>query len=451
MRYIFKDHFMIAAQRERQHKKYGAGSRRRTVASPPPPCPEMVTIGPLPTRHSSAGSDISRSDTIRDCTEALAGRFSAALKIEYPQFDLSSLADWLPQVPERLGASDLLDKAALAFLDAFDFIRGNADNSQDQASSPYSLAAAFMLSTVHKWTSKSCKRYMSHLSSICTLLNSTVNEDWGDCFTHACIESIVNPSLVIDRRCLQRMKYEPAVYLALDEENGQVIESLDLPFLVRLSHLLHAPEAYSREIINNYERLKTEWPFTRRRYQSLAGISKIAGISLVLNACLLAMDPMNVDLQLDALSNGHEAVQVSRQLLEQLPKGAWFTPVALVASWVATDDPDINCDVFAAMREHGCYWADPSYMDEAKVLKKQLLQLRAKASMEQNSSLLSNFGLCLAYGGQGPHQQGNPNQDSSSLQTSDIRNSLFSTDPRTAAFSGQLSPISDVCGWNPYR
>lgn len=128
----------------------------------------MVTIGPLPTRHSSAGSDISRSDTIRDCTEALAGRFSAALKIEYPQFDLSSLADWLPQVPERLGASDLLDKAALAFLDAFDFIRGNADNvylstafegsfscfelalqSQDQASSPYSLAAAFMLSTVH--------------------------------------------------------------------------------------------------------------------------------------------------------------------------------------------------------------------------------------------------------------------------------------------------------------
>lgn len=288
-----------------------------------------------------------------------------------------------------------------------------------------------------------------------------------------CIESIVNPSLVIDRRCLQRMKYEPAVYLALDEENGQVIESLDLPFLVRLSHLLHAPEAYSREIINNYERLKTEWPFTRRRYQSLAGISKIAGmnrsallqselqlriahtitlgISLVLNACLLAMDPMNVDLQLDALSNGHEAVQVSRQLLEQLPKGAWFTPVALVASWVATDDPDINCDVFAAMREHGCYWADPSYMDEAKVLKKQLLQLRAKASMEQNSSLLSNFGLCLAYGGQGPHQQGNPNQDSSSLQTSDIRNSLFSTDPRTAAFSGQLSPISDVCGWNPYR
>ncbi len=286
-----------------------------------------------------------------------------------------------------------------------------------------------------------------------------------------CIESIVNPTLVVNRRCLQSLGCEPAVYLPLDEENGQAIQSLDLPFLLRLSHLLRAPETHSREIAKNYERLKVELPFSRRRFQYIAGISRLTsisksglvqpelqlgiahttvlGIALVLNACLLAMEPTNVDLQLDALNIGREAVKVSKQLLQDRPKCMWFTPVALIASWIATDDPDITWDVFSTIREHQFYWADLSYMDEARMLKKQLLQLRVKASLDQSSGLFSNFGLCIAYGAQGSHQQGNHAQELFQLVTPDTRTPSFSMDPRTVPFSGQLSPVSDVRQWNP--
>lgn len=206
-----------------------------------------------------------------------------------------------------------------------------------------------------------------------------------------CIESIINPSLVLDQRCLQSLNYEPGPYLPLDEENGQTIESLDLPFLLRLSRLIRAPEEHYEEIRRSYVRLRTEWPFTRRRYRSLIGISKIEGvdksgliqpgaqlgiaymvilcISLVLNACLGALDPTDATLQDDAVNNGREAVDLSRELLQELSKGAWFTPVALFASWIATDDPEITYNIFSTAKEYTCYWADPAYMMQVKILK----------------------------------------------------------------------------------
>ncbi|KAM3499146.1 hypothetical protein MY10362_007580 [Beauveria mimosiformis] len=169
-----------------------------------------------------------------------------------------------------------------------------------------------------------------------------------------CVESIINPSLVLDSHCLQSLKYKARPYPQLDDEDGQAIESLDLPFLLRLSHLLHAPDEHQEEIQNSYTQLKVEWPFTRRRYQYISGIYKIPGIdssclvqaeaqlgtahtvilgaALVLNACLLAIDPRNANLERDALEMGSEAVEASRKLLIDLPKGVWLAPVALFAS-----------------------------------------------------------------------------------------------------------------------
>ncbi|KAF1732357.1 hypothetical protein CRV24_008550 [Beauveria bassiana] len=273
-----------------------------------------------------------------------------------------------------------------------------------------------------------------------------------------CVESIINPSLVLDSRCLQSLKYKAGPYPPLDEENGQAIESLDLPFLLRLSHLLRAPDEHREEIRNSYARLKVEWPFTRRRYRYMSGICKISGIdrsclalaeaqlgtahtvilgaALVLNACLLAMDPTNANLERDALEMGSEAIEVSRKLLIGLPKGVWLAPVALFASWIATDDPDITCSFFSIIKECHQYWAEPAYMELAKTLKKRILQLRVNAVMEQGRRGFRDFGLCIACGA------GNQGQDAHHSLSLGI-------DSHGETMTGQLTPLSDVHHWGP--
>ncbi|KAM3558077.1 hypothetical protein MY1884_004198 [Beauveria asiatica] len=260
-----------------------------------------------------------------------------------------------------------------------------------------------------------------------------------------CVEPIINPSLVLDSRCL-RNKAGP--YPPPDEEDGQAVESLDLPFLLRLSHLLRAPDEHREEIRNSYARLKVEWPFTRRRYRYISGICKIPGIdsscfvpaevqlgaahtvilgaALVLNACLLAMDPTNANLERDALEMGSEAVEASRKLLMDLPKGVWLAPVALFASWIATDDSDITCSFFSIIKEFNQYWAEPAYMELAKTLKKRILQLRANAVMEQSPRGFRDFGLCIACGA------GNQGQDAQHPLSLGI-------DSHGETFTGQLT------------
>ncbi|ATY65098.1 Ankyrin repeat-containing domain [Cordyceps militaris] len=261
-------------------------------------------------------------------TGELTKRFLAALEGDDPMLDISRLAGWLTQIPERLGANELLEKAASAFLDAFD-----------------------------------------------------LEEYWGDTFAQSvrqdsirivCVESIINPSLVLDSRCLQSIKYEAGPYPSLDEEDGQSIESLDLPFLLRLSHLLRAPDEHREEIRNSYARLKVEWPFTRRRYRYISGICKITGIN---SSCLVQAEAQlgtAHTLERDALDMGSEALETSRKLLIDLPKGVWLAPVALFASWIATDDLDITCSFFSIIKESNQYWAEPAYIEPAKALKKQL-------------------------------------------------------------------------------
>ncbi|OAA73470.1 Ankyrin repeat-containing domain protein [Cordyceps fumosorosea ARSEF 2679] len=377
-----------------------------------------AVLSPPHSRRSSENLVNGQQASLGECTEELTKRFLAALEVDDPMLDISRLAGWMTHIPERLGANELLDKAASAFLDAFDCLQSDTQfraaspaytvameclepalKDQNQIKSPNPLAAIFMLS-----------------------MTQAMEEYWGDTFAQSvrlnairivCVESIINPSLALDSRCLQSIRYEAAPYPPLDDEDGQAIESLDIPFLLRLSHLLRAPDEHREEIRNSYARLKVEWPFTSRRYRYIAGIGKITGIdrsclvqpeaqlgiahtvvlaaALVLNACLLAMDPGNVGLEREALEVGHEAVETSQKLLQGLPKGVWFAPVGLFASWIATDDPDITCSFFSIIKECNQYWAEPTYMELAKTLKKRILQLRANAVMEQSPRGFRDF------------------------------------------------------------
>lgn len=76
-----------------------------------------------------------------DLVDTLPRRFRAALNIDNPRFDLSGLAGWLTKSPERLGADDLLDSAALAFLDAFETLQAPVEPPPAE-SQTYKIAIA---------------------------------------------------------------------------------------------------------------------------------------------------------------------------------------------------------------------------------------------------------------------------------------------------------------------
>ncbi|KAJ3486452.1 hypothetical protein NLG97_g6613 [Lecanicillium saksenae] len=495
-RYIFKEHFASPPSREKLQHRSGARTRRQTPVSPDP-CFEIITAPPPPTRRSPDHCATSRREEQENCSKTLSRRFSAALNIGDPKFDLSSLADWLAQVPERLGADSLLDKTAAAFLDAFDRLQSEREvtgpspaynvalllldstlQDESRPKSVYLLITLFMLHMVQKWTMNSAEHYISHLTCICQVLNDTVKEGWGEPLAQSvrlslirivCVESIINSSLALDRRNLQSLKCDSGPYMPLDEENGQAIESLELPFLLRISYILRSPGKNYDELSQAYARLKTEGPFTRRRYQSLAGISRMAGMNrfglvqaetrlgiahttilgilLVLNACLSAMEPMNTDLRKEAVTIGQEAIQMSHKMLQGPPQCEGFCPIALMASWIATDDPDITYNVFSTAKEHNSYWADPAYMDQAKTLKKQLLQLPVQNSMGESSDHFQNYGLAVSYSTHGSHYGGR-NQDAFPSLSHEPRNQVFDIDSRVSSFSGQLSPLSDIHSWS---
>ena len=96
--------------------------------------------------------------------DSLVKRFTLALKVTEPRFDVNSLGTWFVDVPARLGTSTLLDTSAAAFVAAIADLRsgkptvtalaqyGKALNclratlrDPVEAKAPYTLASIFML------------------------------------------------------------------------------------------------------------------------------------------------------------------------------------------------------------------------------------------------------------------------------------------------------------------
>ncbi|KAF1732358.1 hypothetical protein CRV24_008551 [Beauveria bassiana] len=168
-RYRFKEHFASNATHWETHKKKPSSAvQRRQPAETSPHDLEIVAPAALSSPQSVNSLEIPDVDLQvlpGENKRELRKRFLAALEVDDPMLDISRLADWLTQIPERLGANELLENAASAFLDAFECLQSDAQSSaaspayavamkclesalkdQHQAKSPNPLAAIFMLS-----------------------------------------------------------------------------------------------------------------------------------------------------------------------------------------------------------------------------------------------------------------------------------------------------------------
>ncbi|KAM3467245.1 hypothetical protein MY5147_004882 [Beauveria neobassiana] len=367
----------------------------------------------------------------------LSGRFASALRIDDPQFDLKCFGAWFASIPTRVGSCELLDSATETFLDAFDDLRSGkklfpttltkygkaliilnkALGDPKQRRSPYTLCSVFMIMIAQMWAGKSAEGYMSHMVGICSILNSTIDEPWEDSFAQslryhliipACTEAIVNPNISIDGRYLQVLKTGLGPYQSLDEEKGQPIESLDLPCLMRFPHFVRQPEIYYNQMFREYMRMQTECPFVRRRLMDLTNMVqatnevKIAlvraqiqmgvaytmmlSFTLVINAFLSALNPINIKLQQEALYYSREALWITRISSKQLPTGAGFMPSALFSAWVATDDSEVIISIASIMKKYDSYWAEPQYVAQFETMKERVREIRDRKMAELHAS-----------------------------------------------------------------
>ncbi|OAR02251.1 hypothetical protein LLEC1_05767 [Akanthomyces lecanii] len=389
---------------------------------------QSITFVPAKTPRSKSSSLKSLSPPASPDNEItrLSGRFASALQIDDPQFDLKCFGDWFARIPARMGSSELLDNATETLLDAFDDLRSgqqslktlskygkalksltNALQDPQQTKSPYTLCSIFMIMIAQMWASKSAQGYMSHMEGICHILNSTIDEPWNDSFAHSlryhliipvCIEAMINPNITIDGRYLHVLKTGVGPYQPLNEEKGQPIESLDLPYLMRFPYLLREPELHHNEMMREYLRMQTECPFVRRRLMDLTNMVKATrkmkaalvraqiqmgvaytmqlSFTLVINAFLSAMDPTNIRLQEEALHYSQEAIWITRISGRQLPIGAGFMPAALFSAWVATDDSQVISSIASTMEQYDSYWAEPHYVRQFKTMKERVRQIR---------------------------------------------------------------------------
>ncbi|TQW03759.1 Zn(II)2Cys6 transcription factor [Cordyceps javanica] len=344
----------------------------------------------------------------------------------FQSFDLKCFGEWFARIPTRMGTSELMDNATETFLDAYDDLRGgkqslttlskygkalksltSALQDPQQTKSPYILCSIFMIMIAQMWASKSAQGYMSHMEGICHILNSTIHEPWNDSFAHslryhliipACIEAILNPNISIDGRYLQILNTTVGPYRPLDEEKGQPIESLDLPYLMRFPYFIRQPEMHENEMIREYMRMQIECPFVRRRLMDLTNMVKamrkpkpalvraqiqmgvaytmMLSFTLVVNAFLSAMDPTNIKLQEESLYYSQEAIWITRISGRQLPAGAGFMPAALFSAWIATDDSEVMFSIASIMKEFDSYWAEPHYVRQFKTIKERVREIR---------------------------------------------------------------------------
>ncbi|OAA57210.1 hypothetical protein ISF_07131 [Cordyceps fumosorosea ARSEF 2679] len=352
-----------------------------------------------------------------------------------------------------MGTCELLDYATEGFLAAHDDLRSgqksrrtiekcgkvlnllhNALKDSRQLKSPYTLCAIFMLMIAEMWVSESAQSYMSHMQGICTLLHHTIDEPWHDSFGQdlryhlivpACIEAIINPNIPqIDLRYLHILNTRLGCYRPLDKEEGQAIESLDLPYLMRFSCFTRQPELHEKEMVREYKRMQIECPFVRRRLMDLTNMAKatrktntalvraqiqmgvaytmILSFTLMINAFISAMDPTSKRLQEEALLYAREAIWITRILSKQLPVGAGFMPAALFAAWVATDDDEVIEGIESTIKQHKSYWAEPQYVEHFTTLKKRVGIIRNRRLVELRAGGLRGMDVTAFTTANGP-------------------------------------------------
>lgn len=158
------------------------------------------------------------------------------------------------------------------------------------------------------------------------------------------------------------------------------------------------PERHIDEMKVAYRRLQIECPFSLKRVHMMAELVEMANpprpdqlraqvqletayslalcYALILNAFLLAFDPLNIGLYLESLDFAREAINISRSTAPHLPIGAGFMPAALFAAWVATDDVEIIKGIKVTLAQYDAYMTETKYVVMFRNLKRQIRDLK---------------------------------------------------------------------------
>ncbi|CEJ95193.1 hypothetical protein VHEMI10690 [[Torrubiella] hemipterigena] len=329
----------------------------------------------------------------------------------------------------RFGADDVLDRSANAFLEGLMSIwapspeqtvkaimqHGRALRCLREAlydpiraKSPYTLYATILFMISRNWFSKGRTAQVSHMEGIVYLLNASARNGWAcrddnlrvSMLFPAAMEAIINRKITVDQWYTLRHAPSFGPHQPLHEDHNLPIGSLSLATILNIPNLLDEPQCHRAQIQTEYALLQHEYPIILKRLKALTDFPdraesqqsllvvqiqlETAGIymlsySLILNAFLATLDPLDNRLHWESIELAREAIRLSRECASHLPVGMGFVPWALLAAWAATSDYSITREIMVTMRQSDVYYADLEYVRMFRALKRRIAKLKGAA------------------------------------------------------------------------
>ncbi|CAH0021784.1 unnamed protein product [Clonostachys rhizophaga] len=386
-----------------------------------------------------------------NAADMLSAEFTSLLIIMNLKYNLACFGDWFASIPMRLGANEVLDAAADAFIQGYAALRGRRAGRivealskyghalsllrkalQDlvKAKSPNVLGAIFLLIVSQSWCSRELEMVRtSHMDGIVYVLNASAGEEWKDeleaglRLSMLYAAAITNPAFNIDPwyRSFHNPVYGP--HCSLGRDLIQAVRSLDFLVTMNIPKFIRKPELYSNELHAIYQRLLLEKPFIMKcipattetadledshwadndggRVQLEGRYISLLCYALILNAFLSALNPLNTILYSEAVDLAREAVRISNVLASHVPSScAKLMPAGLFAAWLATNEAEIISGIQDTLAKHEVYFVDANYLRRFDTLKKQIRGLREKkwAAMESSLMLDGCWDISAAFG-----------------------------------------------------
>ncbi|CEJ95267.1 hypothetical protein VHEMI10756 [[Torrubiella] hemipterigena] len=397
--------------------------------------------------------------TLDSNVDRLVAAYSSLLMTKNAKYSLNCFGQLFACIPSRLGADDVLDLSADAFLEGLVGIWApspkqrvkamtkhgvalrclrNALYNPALAKSPYTLYATILFMISRNWFSKDCAAHVSHMEGIAYLLNTSARDEWTCqddnlrvCIIYpAAIEAIVNPKIKVSQ--WYKFRDTPAFgpHQPLHEHHGQPVQSLTLSAILDFPRLLDEPERNQGTILAEYMRLRYEYPVILKRLNALRNAMDSMGprrnlvaaqvqletaciymlsYTLILNAFLAALDPLNTTLHHESIELASEAIRLSKESGSHLPARMGFVPWALLAAWATASDENVTRTVVRMIQQrdvYDVYYADLAYIRMFRSLQQRILMLRLSTIKSlccaEESSTTRKEKISLNWGRNGP-------------------------------------------------
>ncbi|KAK2593361.1 hypothetical protein QQS21_008936 [Conoideocrella luteorostrata] len=332
-----------------------------------------------------------------------AGAFISTLQISDRQFSIQGFGSFFPDVPRRLGKSQILNASAKAFASAVTAVhakqtvvqalkdygtaltcmRNTFISDPSQATKPETLCAAYLMMLSHNFINGLNPDCLIHIQGLLYILNNQSVQDRKDPFTSQMIDLV---SIITITECIidPRVQLKPwhidinktNYYGPLNDYSVVDIRSTNLTVanLIDLPAYLQEPENHLVRLRSSYDLMKIEakklipatiqlnaaceasndWQYYKGYVICESSVSVLHSLMAILRRTLQVFHPLDATLQEDAEDAANQILASAKRAWTFRPLGTTYLPKTLSLMWATNDDPSVKArleDMIDSYRE----------------------------------------------------------------------------------------------------